>query len=430
MITFFHTADFHFGVENYGKIDSQTGMHTRLLDFRDSLAACVTRAIDEKIDFFLFCGDAYKTPVPTPTHQKTLVTQLLRLHAAKIPVIIVVGNHDHPLSFGKSHALDVFDYLPVDGFHVIARPSVVSLSTAHGPVNIVGVPWPTRNYVVSGEQHRFKNNTEIAAYLSERVGMIISSFAAELDPSVPAVLAAHLTVSTGIFSGSERSAVYGNDPVFLPSQLALVPFDYVALGHLHRYQNLNAKGYPAVVYAGSVERVDFGERKEEKGFCRVILSSGLQGSARCSHEFVPLTTRPMIQVEVTLDATKDYTNQILACLAQYDLTNAIVKIVYHVPDNNPYNKVDLYAITRACSAAHHIVGIFPIYQPVARERRAALSVDMDVQTLLDKYLDAKEVAPAKKARVLQKVQELMQVGEGLGLAEETSPKTSVLVERV
>lgn len=407
MITFFHTADFHFGVENYGKIDAQTGIHTRLLDFKDSLAACVSRAIEEKIDFFLFCGDAYKTPVPTPTQQKTLVTQLLRLHAAKIPVIIVVGNHDHPLSFGKSHALDVFDYLPVDGFHVIARPGVVSLATAHGPVNIVGVPWPTRNYVVSNEQHRLKNNAEIAAYLSDRVGMIISSLATELDPQVPAVLAAHVTMSTGVFSGSERSAIYGNDPVFLPSQLAVVPFDYVALGHLHRYQNLNVGGHPAVVYAGSVERVDFGERKEEKGFCRVILRPECKGVDRCMHEFVRLVTRPMIQIEVTLDATKDYTNQILASLAQYDLTNAIVKIVYHVPDNNPYNKVDLYAITRACSAAHHVVGIFPVYQPATRERRVALSVDMDINTLLDKYLDAKEVAPAKKARALQKAQELL-----------------------
>jgi len=116
VITFYHAADFHFGIENYGKIDTQTGMHTRLLDFVASLNECVTRAIEEKIDFFLFCGDAYKTAVPTPTQQKALMTLLLKLHAAKIPVVIVVGNHDNPVSFGKSHALDIFDYVPVDGF--------------------------------------------------------------------------------------------------------------------------------------------------------------------------------------------------------------------------------------------------------------------------------------------------------------------------
>jgi len=54
----------------------------------------------------------------------------------------------------------------------------------------------------------------------------------------------------------EKCAVFGSDPIFLPSQLAIEPFDYVALGHLHRHQNLNPKGYPSIVYSGSVERID------------------------------------------------------------------------------------------------------------------------------------------------------------------------------
>src|SRR6202030_3232161 len=102
-------------------------------------------------------------------------------------------------------------------------------------------------------------------YISQAVAHIIKDAAEKLDPTVPAVLAGHLTVSSGIFSGSEKRAVYGNDPVLLPSQLAVAPYDYVALGHLHRYQNLNPQGHPAIVYSGSIERIDFGERKEEKG---------------------------------------------------------------------------------------------------------------------------------------------------------------------
>jgi DNA repair exonuclease SbcCD nuclease subunit len=60
-IRFIHTADIHFGVENYGRIDPETGIHTRLLDFERAFSACVDRAIAESIDFFIFCGDAYKT---------------------------------------------------------------------------------------------------------------------------------------------------------------------------------------------------------------------------------------------------------------------------------------------------------------------------------------------------------------------------------
>src|SRR5205085_1550264 len=113
-------------------------------------------------------------------------------------------------------------------------------------------------------------------------------FAAQLDPATPAVLAGHLTVANGIFSGSEKRAIYGTDPLFLPSELAIAPFDYVALGHLHRYQNLNQDGYPAVVYSGSLERIDFGERKDEKGFCLISIPS--KGAA--IHEFIKTPTRP------------------------------------------------------------------------------------------------------------------------------------------
>ena len=100
MIQFIHTADIHFGMENYGKIDPKTGIHTRLLDFEKCLNFCIDYAIEQDVDFFMFSGDAYKTATPSPTQQKLLIKCFLRLNEAKIPVVIVVGNHDHPLCFG------------------------------------------------------------------------------------------------------------------------------------------------------------------------------------------------------------------------------------------------------------------------------------------------------------------------------------------
>ncbi len=105
MIRFIHTADIHFGMENYGRVDAATGIHTRLLDFHKALSFCIDTAINEKVDFFLFAGDAYKTPHPSQTQQRLLIQCFLRLYDAGIPVVIVVGNHDHPLSFGKANAL-------------------------------------------------------------------------------------------------------------------------------------------------------------------------------------------------------------------------------------------------------------------------------------------------------------------------------------
>lgn len=410
MIRFFHTADAHFGVENYGKVDQKTGIHSRFLDFVQSFERCVDRAIAEQVDFFLFCGDAYKTAYPTPTQQKQLLRLLFKLQQARIPVVIVVGNHDHPLSFGKIHSLEVFNTIPLGGIHVFSKPDKMVLETKNGQVQIVGIPWPMRHNLVSKQEHRFKDTVQIAAHMSEKVGMIIRSLASELDPEVPAMLAGHLTVSSGIFSGSEKRAVLGNDAVFLPSQLAIKPFDYVALGHLHRHQDLNKKSYPPVVYSGSIERIDFGERKDQKGFCSVCLDETKSWGKRCSYEFVELLVRPMIQIEVELEPLKNQTKQILAHIEKKNVDDAIVKIVYHIPEGEP-DRVDLYAIQRACSSALSLVSIIPVRTQQVRERRVEISVTMDFDSVVNTYLEFKEDCGFDVERLRKKAQALYEMLE-------------------
>jgi len=397
MIKFIHTADTHFGVENYGKTDASTGVHSRLLDFERSLNFCIDTAIENNVDFFLFCGDAYKTTNPTPTQQKLFMRCLLRLHKKNIPIVLVVGNHDNPLSFGKAHSLDVFGNLPLDGMHILAKPDSIKLKTKNGPVQLVGIPWPTRNTIAISDKHLLKSANEITNYISKAVSSIIQSYAEKLDPNLPAVLAGHLTVSTGIFSGSEKRAIYGNDPVFLPSQLAVKPFDYVALGHLHRHQNVNTGNYPPLVYCGSPERVDFGERAEEKGFCLVTIEE----KNKTSYEFIKTPTRPFIQIDVKLKPDKNQTEQLLEQLKKHNLSDAIVKIKYHVPEGKN-DFVDLQTVQRACEHAHYLVGIIPIRPVLIRERRTNLQVDMEFEKLLGAYLDTKPELKEKKEILIKK----------------------------
>ncbi|MGD1997592.1 MAG: exonuclease SbcCD subunit D [Candidatus Dependentiae bacterium] len=405
-ITFFHTADIHFGVENYGRIDAATGIHTRLLDFEKALSTMIDAAIAQKVDLFVFAGDAYKTPYPTPTQQKLLLNQWFRLQEHNIPMVIVVGNHDHPLSFGRAHALDVFGNIRHDGFYVFGKPGVVTIKTKSGPVQVVGIPWPMRTNVMAKEAHQLKSAEDITGYLSERVGSLISQFAAELDPNLPSIFAGHLTVTTGVFSGSEKRAVFGTDPVFMPSQLAIPPFDYVALGHLHRYQNLNESGNCPVVYSGSPERVDFGERKEPKGYCTVTIEADA-GVKKTRHSFVELPVRPMHQIEVHLKPEVDFTEQLLAAIAQYQLEGAIIKIVYHLPKGKT-DLVDLSAIQKACKPAHYVTGIVPVHQVQERTQRATLSTRMSTEQLVYKYLQTQDIDDTDRQRLLHKALTLVQ----------------------
>ena len=402
MIRFIHTADIHYGMENYGRVDPTTGIHSRLLDFDRAFNACIDFAIEKEVDFFLFCGDAYKTAHPSQTQQRLLIQSFFRLYDARIPIIIIVGNHDHPLSFGKANALDLFGEFPLDGFHVISKPQTIQLQTKHGPINIVGMPWPTRNSVAL-KQHE-ADSTKITEYISKAASRIIADHAQKLDPAIPAVLAGHLTVSSGVFSGSEKRAVYGTDPLFMPSQLAISPFDYVALGHLHRNQNLNKSGTIPIVYSGSIERVDFGERKEQKGFCHVSIEK--KGAA--TYDFISTPTRPFLQIEVTLLKSIPQTKQLLSEIEKHSIKDAVLKILYHLPEGEQ-DLVDLKAIQHACRSAMYIVGIFPIRPIVQRTRRIADNQSsLTMQELLHNYFTDKKLPSETSQLLVEKALDLLE----------------------
>lgn len=407
MIRFIHTADVHYGMENYGRIDPASGIHSRLLDFDRAFNACIDYALNHQVDFFLFAGDAYKTTHPSPTQQRLFTRALMRLHKASIPVIIVVGNHDNPLSFGKATTLDLFKDLPLHGFHIINKPTMYTLLTKSGPIQIVGIPWPTKNTLSLSDQHQSKTAAELTGYLAEKAHLIIKYFAQGLNPELPALLTGHLTVASGIFSGSEKRAIYGNDPTFLASQLAIKPFDYVGLGHLHRFQNLNVNGHPPVVYSGSIERIDFGERKEDKGFCLVTLKNKTETEL----EFIKTPQRPFIQIEATISSPEGQTSQLIEAIKKYPIKNAIVKIMYHLPPIMQ-DTVDLAAVHRVCHEAHDVVGIFPVHQIIKRKERVAMHVHMKFEDILATYLKAKPEYASRKEILTQKAlalyNELMQ----------------------
>ncbi len=401
MIRFIHTADIHFGMENYGKTDPKTGIHSRLLDFELSLNTCIDYAIEHDVDFFMFSGDAYKTATPSPTQQKLLMRCFMRLYKAKIPVVIVVGNHDNPLSFGKANSLDIFACLPIDGFHLFAKPDSLLLQTKSGPMQIVGIPWPNRHNIALKEDYYAQSATDITEQISNALGKIITKLAQQLDPTLPAILAGHLTVSNGLFSGSERKAIYGHDPILMPSDLAISPFDYVALGHLHRFQNLNEGGIP-IVYSGSIDRIDFGERKEEKGFCLVSITK----DKKCDFEFIELKTRPFIQIDVILtDEEPGHTSQILAAIKRHNIKDAIVKITYKL-STTAIDQVDVKKIQLACSHSMYLVAIIPLRDLQTRSYRSILSSEMDLQTLLKNYFESKENLKGRSNNLIEKTLQL------------------------
>src|SRR3954462_6153973 len=83
-----HIADTHIGMENYGRINPESGLNQRLHDFLNSLDQALDGAIEAGVDLVAFAGDIYKTRDPTPTHQREFARRIQRLNAAGIPSVL------------------------------------------------------------------------------------------------------------------------------------------------------------------------------------------------------------------------------------------------------------------------------------------------------------------------------------------------------
>jgi len=109
MIRILHFADLHMGVENYSRVDPDTGQSKCLLDFQAAFDQVVEYALENAVDLVIFSGDAYKNRDPSQTHQREFASRVGKLAAGGIPVFLLVGNHDLPNAIGRATAVDIFD---------------------------------------------------------------------------------------------------------------------------------------------------------------------------------------------------------------------------------------------------------------------------------------------------------------------------------
>lgn len=266
-----HFADLHLGVETYGHLSPETGLSSRLEDYLCALDQVIDFALREKVDLVLFCGDAYKTREPTQTQQREFAKRIKRLSEGGVPLFMVIGNHDLPNALGRATAIEIFDTLSVPNVCVANKPGIHRVMTRSGEIQIAALPWVRRSALLSREDTRSLDFNQINEKLQQILTGIISEQASQIDPAIPAILAAHVWVLNARI-GTEKSMSIGQEHMLLLGSVANRAFDYIALGHIHKGQVLNE--CPPTVYSGSLERLDFGDEGDEKGFYLIEISSG------------------------------------------------------------------------------------------------------------------------------------------------------------
>lgn len=371
MIRLLHLSDIHLGSGlAHGQINPATGLNTRLEDFVAALSRCIDRALAEPVDLVLFGGDAFPDATPAPVLQQAFATQFRRLADAHIPTVLLVGNHDQYAQGQGGASLGIYRDLAVPGFVVGDRLATHCIATRNGTVQVITLPWLTRSALLTRPETEGLSLSAINHLLLDRLHLALEGEIRRLDPALPTILLAHLTAENATF-GSERFLAVSKGFTVPLSLLTRPCFDYVALGHIHRHQILWQQ--PPVVYPGSIERVDFSEEQEEKGFVLVELE---KGAARV--EFCPLPVRPFRTIDLDLSQTSNPQTTLLATLASEQLRDAVVRLFYRVrPDQLEY--IDDRALHQALSVAHH----YTIHADVVRQQSRLRLPELDLNTRLD-----------------------------------------------
>src|ERR671910_2071986 len=270
-----HTSDWHVGKAIRGR--------SRAQEHQAVLAEVAGIADREAVDLVIVAGDVFDTSTPTAESERIVYRALLDLAAGGRPVVVVAGNHDSAQRLAAVAPLS-----EASGIHVAGaiRPAgdggVLDLDLGGETARIALLPFPSQRYVVTADVLCSGDAAHAHAAYADRVVRILGSLTAGFGAGTVNLVVAHLMVMGGTMGGGERGAHTVFD-YWVPATAFPPAAQYVALGHLHRAQQL--AGPAPLHYCGSPLQLDFGETANDPVVNVVDVRPGAPAQVRP----VPLT---------------------------------------------------------------------------------------------------------------------------------------------
>lgn len=303
-------ADVH--ADDYGsKVDPATGLNARWVDSLRMLRWVANDARQRRADALIVAGDLTESRHPAPWRVAQIAEALEDF--GSYPVKLLRGNHD-----GERDGRSIVDVVAGGrkGWEGFTRPGV----TVVGDTAIAMLPYLDSHRLRALPEYSSLAPAEAFAALGEAFlsiarGLYVeASFRAERQ-----VLVVHQGLGGGLMSDTQAAFLGDQSLVVDTRALAAIGFDAVLAGHFHRHQVLSEA--PLIAYAGSPQRVDFGEQDQAKGYLLVdVDTDGTTGIAVPVWQFIETPARRF----VTLDANED--GRITIAGGEVDYRDAIVRV--------------------------------------------------------------------------------------------------------
>ncbi len=265
-----HIADLHAG-KTLGRV-------SRNPDLAYALEQVVSFARENSPDLVLIAGDVFDKANPDNESKEMIFDLFLRFRELKTDVVVISGNHD---SYDFMRSIRGLSKLA--NVHIFDRPNKENCIFELGDLGIACLPYPSERVLTPAGEEAKKTYSEL-------VGMFLRFLAEKVKNFKFKILLAHIFIAGSKFTRTEKEATVTEYFAVHPSSVSHT-FDYVALGHVHRYQEV--KGVPTrAFYTGTLYQLDFSEAGEEKAFNFLLLEDG-----SVKVEKVPLSLKNPLFVE-------------------------------------------------------------------------------------------------------------------------------------
>lgn len=351
-----HTADWHFGrtLEGRSRLKEQEA-------FVDELVQLVK---DESIDLVMMAGDAYDSVNPPAAAESLFYDGLARLaEGGARQVAVISGNHDHPERLAASAPLASGQSIKLVG---LPQDGILTFDIARTGerANVFALPYPSESRLKELLSEEVEESELRKAY-SDRIGELVMRQAHHFTSDTVNLLMSHLYVLGGAETESERPIQVGGAYTVDTKALCAPGLQYVALGHLHRPQNLKAD--IPVRYSGSPLAYSFSEAGQAKS---VTILDVEPGKPALMSEIFLRSGKPLVKW-----TAKEGIAQVHSWLDEGRDAGAWIDLQIHMQEAVTMEQI--HQLRRAHEGIIHIRPVYPEMEAAIAQIASASTLPMD-----------------------------------------------------